>query len=111
MTCSFCNKPINIGDRVQVVPPICEVRIGPKSGQPFLLSEQGENEVIHLECAPGFFDPEFNAESHDQLVERIRAEVIDEEFESIKEAAMQEVADMHGNICSECYEEIEATNS
>lgn len=63
-------------------------------------------DLVHLWCAKEYHDPECNGGA-EQLREMLRTEIIEEEIESLREAAYADIAQESGIICGECMDEVD----
>lgn len=105
--CPCCREQFIVGDRIQALPAILQLRIGGKSGQLGWYPDLNvTTDYVHVECVQSFYEVE-NSPAWDQIEGNLRDRVRDEEAELIREEVRQEFADANGLICKDCMEVIE----
>ncbi len=118
--CAACKHPFKLGDKVQRVPPLEEIRKGAKSGELGTYSIDNispiDHDLLHNShgCYETYFSPMENPflydgiaqEVYSELEGQLREEIKDElsaQFEQVKEM----IAEGNHNFCVDCWAMVE----
>ncbi len=102
--CNSCGEMFKVGDRIQPLPPILQLRMGDKSGElGWYPTENNQTEFVHIECVQGYYQIE-NTPAWEEIEGNIRERVRQEEIEEIREEILHEIAVERSLVCMECME-------